>query len=189
MSNSEIFDDTGLMDIGLSTTKEINSGSGIASIGINGTSLLFQIINFIILFLLLKKFLFKPAGKYLEDRRAKIEESLINASDIAKQKQEWETQKQKILAEIDKKSDKIIAEAKASSQNIKLESITQTQVEQKKIVERAKKEIETAKEKMLIDARKDLSSIALEITRKAVGSIINDKNNSEIISETVRSFK
>ena len=46
------------------------------AVGINWPGLLTQLISFLILFLLLKKFLYKPVIKMLEDRAEKIKTSL-----------------------------------------------------------------------------------------------------------------
>ena len=159
---------------------------GIASIGINGTSLVFQIINFIILFILLKKFLFKPVGKYLEERRTIIEESLKNAQDVASQKEQWELEKQKLLEDINKKSDTIIAQAKADAQKLKKENAEQTQTEQKKIIENAKKEIEALKEKTLNEAKKDLVALVIDTTKKVVGKTLDAKSNEHIVKESIK---
>ena len=52
------------------------------AVGINWPGLLTQLISFLILFLLLKKFLYKPVVKMLEDRAEKIKTSLETAEKV-----------------------------------------------------------------------------------------------------------
>ena len=60
------------------------------AVGINWPGLLTQLISFLILFLLLKKFLYRPVIKMLEDRAEKIKTSL-EVADKIKQEAEQTT--------------------------------------------------------------------------------------------------
>ena len=51
-------------------------------LGLNLWEFIFAIVNFVVLVLLLKKFLFKPITKMLDDRKAAIDEAL-DAADQA----------------------------------------------------------------------------------------------------------
>ena len=69
-------------------------------LGINGAFLLAQIINFLILFYLLRRFLLKPVMNMLDARRQRIEDGM-KAADRARQAAEAErTELMKKLDEI-----------------------------------------------------------------------------------------
>ena len=55
-----------------------------AQLGINGPFLLAQIVNFILLYLLLNRFVFPPLRKMLDARKERIAEGLA-AADVARQ--------------------------------------------------------------------------------------------------------
>src|SRR3989344_8122556 len=96
--------------------------------GIQPTLLFSQIVNFTIILFLLKKFLYKPILKVLDDRHKKIEESLKNAALIEENLKKTEDQ-----------SKKIVADAQAQAQTL---------------ITNAKKETERIAEKAVVDARK-----------------------------------
>ncbi|MCW5860342.1 MAG: hypothetical protein KIS63_18770, partial [Caldilineales bacterium] len=69
-----------------------------AQLGINGPFLLAQIINFVVLFLLLRRFLFPPLVKMLDQRRQRIAEGLA-AADVARKEAEGE--RARLMAQIE----------------------------------------------------------------------------------------
>lgn len=172
-----------------SIATETEKSSGIKSIGINGTSLIFQIINFIILFLLLRKFLFKPVAKMLDQRRQAIEDSLVNAKHIEQQKLDWEIKQKKLFDEVNAKSAKIIEEAKASAKEIKDKIIFQSKKEQEDIITSTKKEIEAIKEKSLASAKKELVSLVVLATKKVTENTIDLTKDSQIVAKTIKEVK
>jgi F-type H+-transporting ATPase subunit b len=73
--------------------------------GWNPWLFLSQVISFVIVALLLRRFAYKPILAVLEDRRRRIEEGLINADKIKKE-----------LAEAEKRYAEILAKANADAQ-------------------------------------------------------------------------
>jgi len=66
--------------------------------GINPLLLLAQVVNFAVLLFILKRFLYKPILKVLEERKKRIEESLKNAEEIEKRLVETAELEEEILA-------------------------------------------------------------------------------------------
>jgi len=84
-------------------------------LGINPVLLLAQIINFLILLFLFKKFLYKPILGILEKRRNYILESMRKADEAVKKEKEMEKEREKKLRELRIKSEEIISKAKAAA--------------------------------------------------------------------------
>jgi len=74
-----------------------------------------QIISFVLVALLLKRFAYKPILRVLEERRQRIAEGLLNAEKIKQQLAEAEMRHQEILAQANEKAQKMIDEARASA--------------------------------------------------------------------------
>src|SRR3989338_11698691 len=102
--------------------------------GVNPILLLAQVVNFLILLLILKKFLYKPILKVLEERKKKIEESLKNTEEIEKKLQETNEkidrmmvktadEIQKMQDEAKKDRDVLKEEGKAEAQQLALQII------------------------------------------------------------------
>src|SRR3989338_5763860 len=104
--------------------------------GIQPTLLLAQIVNFLIILFLLKKFFYKPIVKALEDRKKRIEESLTNAQSIEEKLQKTEEQSKQILDQAQTRAQVLINEAKGEAQKI----ADQATFEARQIIEQAKSE-------------------------------------------------
>ena len=74
-------------------------------ISVNLWDILISLANLLILFILVKKFLFKPVKKVLEKRQSEIDEKYAVADEAAlaaqKDKKEWEEKLQGVTAEAD----------------------------------------------------------------------------------------
>ena len=104
--------------------------NGIGALGINGSSIIFQIINFIILYVILSKFLFKPIAKILEQRRQTIEGGLIKAHEIDVEKESWENKHRALIENAKKESYALITDAKKIIYEQKQKIIRETKSEQ-----------------------------------------------------------
>jgi len=121
----------------------------IHSLGIDGRLLIAQIINFIILLLLLKKFLYGPLVGMLDRRSETIKKSLEDA-------------------------EKIEAELLATEERNR-ESLTEAQTETKAIIAAAKKSAEEEGLKIIESANKK----ALDQTKRALQEIEESKNQAK----------
>lgn len=128
--------------------------------GINPLLLAAQIVNFFLLLFILKRFLYKPILKVLEERKKKIEDSLKNAEEIEKRLNEITEKEAEVILRAGKEGQKILQDAGD---------------EYKRIIEDAKKEYARIIEKAVEDAKKltELQGIRLEQqVRENLGSFV-----------------
>lgn len=115
-------------------------------ISINIWHILISFANLLLLFLIVKKFLYKPVTKVLEQRRADIDKSYAAAEEAQAQADEskarWEEQMQTAQATADamikeaadtakRRSEKIIADATERADGIVAEAEAQAELERK----------------------------------------------------------
>ncbi len=77
-----------------------------------------QVISFVIVALLLRRFAYKPILNVLEERRRSIEEGQLNAEKIKRQLDEAETRYSEILAKANADAQKMIDETRESSAHL-----------------------------------------------------------------------
>ena len=129
---------------------------GLKSLGIDWKLLIAQIINFLILLFLLKKFLYGPIVNMLSMRKEKVEQGLKDAEEARKSLEQTNEKTRELLSKATLESEKIVAlakkemeaqtkkrlgEAQKKAEEIVMQSQKQALEEQKKIVQKAKKEI------------------------------------------------
>src|SRR5438445_10360027 len=86
--------------------------------GWNPWLFLSQVISFVIVALLLRRFAYKPILAVLEERRRRIEEGQLNAEKIKKELAEAEKRYQEILAKADADAQNMIDEARKSAAHV-----------------------------------------------------------------------
>jgi len=151
-------------------------------LGIDAKLLLAQLFNFIILLVLLKKFLYRPLLKVLDERKKKIEDGLVNAEKIKKELDIIEEEKAKVLREAHLQVSDLIAQERKNAQKerekIIQEAKQQANEEVKKGAVLARQELDKAKEQL----KKEAIVIAAEMTRKIL-SDLSEEDKKKIISK------
>ncbi len=74
------------------------SDSPLAALGVDARSLIFQLLTFVLVFLVLQRFAFKPISRLLAERRKTIDEGVRAGQELAKERAK-ETQDQLAKAE------------------------------------------------------------------------------------------
>ena len=125
-------------------------------ISINLWQILISLCNLLLLFLIIKKFLYKPVKRILQERQSALEEQYASAEEAKKQAEEsrvsWEEKLQGAQAEADtllqketerarRRSSQIVSEAREKADTIVREAETQAALEHKKVQADIKKEI------------------------------------------------
>jgi len=122
----------------------------LGKLGIDLKLLLAQIINFGLLLLLLKYFLYKPVLKRIEDDETQLKAAKIKEQQLNEKREEFEKQKQKETVAMHRKASKVIKEAEEIAEDIKKKVNREAQDEKKKVMQQIKnrlKEVENAAEK------------------------------------------
>ena len=102
--------------------------------GVQPILLAAQVVNFFILLFLLKKFLYGPILKVLNERKKRIEDSLKNAEEIEKRLQETNEKIDQMLAKASKEGQEVIDEATAQANLIIEDSKTRAEAAAQKIL-------------------------------------------------------
>ncbi len=157
----------------------------LTKLGIDWRLLIAQLVNFLILVLILYKFLYKPVLKMLDGRKEKIEKGLRDAEQLGV---ELEKTKELQAAEIQKAKQEargIIEEAEKRAETAGAETKAKTKAEVEKLITAAKNQIIQEKEKMMAEVRKEAAELVVAVAEKVVGKSIDAKIQKNLIEETV----
>src|ERR1700679_1269755 len=95
-----------------------DSTSGIGALGFDGKAFLIQLITFILAFLVLRRWAFRPIIKILNERRETIENGVKLGDQLKQEQAELETKVEQTLQETRRKADGIIADAQDNGRQI-----------------------------------------------------------------------
>jgi F-type H+-transporting ATPase subunit b len=137
-------------------------------IGLNPWTALFTLCNLVIVFLMLKKFLFKPVNKMIDDRQQEID-ALYADANAAKEKAAFlEADYSRKLAEAKDTSAQILADAAQEANRRTDELIRQARLDADAIRAKAERDVELERRKAFDEVRTDISRIAVDIAEKVV---------------------
>lgn len=133
-------------------------------------SLVFEIINLIVLCLLLKKFLIKPVTAVMDKRQAEISEGLLNARNSEAAANELKSRYEDALKEARNESGRMIEEAKKRAQEESDRIMKEAGEQAADMMRKAEKNIESEREKTMADLQSRIAELALTAARKVAGS-------------------
>ena len=145
------------------------------------SNIIWTVVNLLILFVLLRIFLFKPVLGMIEKRRNMIQSSLDEAdqknADAANLKQQYESS----LKDAKQESFQIVSEAKDRAQVQYNQIIDKANADASQIVKQANAAAEADREKLLKDAQAELAEVALAAASKLLGATVDAKANKAML--------
>ncbi len=149
--------------------------SGIGAFGVDLQLFLAQLVTFVIVLLVLKKFVFPKLSQTLENRRQALEESLENAKKT-----------EAALNNAQAKAEELIKQARVEANDFLKQADTQAQeviaIAEAKSVKRAEQIMQTAKDQIEIERQKLKSELRQELAglvAEASGLVLSEKLTSE----------
>lgn len=155
-------------------------------IGIDQWTVLFTLCNMLITFFVLKKFLFKPVQKMIEDRQKEIDDLYADANASKTSAKAMEAEYTQKLAEAGAESERILRDATRQAQAKEEEILRTAQAKAARTMERAQEQIELEKKQAVNDLKDQVSDVALEIASKVLGEDIDGSKHTALIDSFIR---
>lgn len=144
-----------------------------------------NIFNMIVLFAVLRHFLFKPISKVLEDRKAKIKSGFDRAKDLEEKAVVLNKELEEKIQQIKDEKLSIIDEARSNANEQAREIIKKAETEAKNIKTKMDKSIELEKEKARKELKSELTAMSVLIASKILKKDFEQNDNSEYLSEAI----
>lgn len=145
-----------------------------------------QLINLLLLFLLLKHFLFKPVQNILNARQAEIDKSYADAETAQTRAEELRDEYEKRISDAKAEAADIAKAASRKAQAHYDEVVGTAKADAARLREKAEAQIEQEKKKVMNELKDEISGIAVDIASKVVEREIDEKDHEELISEFIK---
>lgn len=154
-------------------------------LGINLGYLISQIVNFVLLLIILRVFLYKPIVNMLDRRREKIQTDLQEAeaarSAAEAAKQEYEKQ----LEEAREERRSIVTQATEQSEKMREDILAKARAEAQEIVTKTHDEMEYERRQALLGAQDQIADLAIAAAGKVIGESLDEKAHRRLIQEFI----
>lgn len=142
-----------------------------------------QIVGFLIVLWVLKRFAWKPILSLLEERRQKIKAEFDSAAQRKEEANQLLASYEAKLAEIDAASRAKIQEAVSEAQKIANDIREEARKEGRELVVRSQAEIAREISKAKVQLKEDMVSISLTATEKIISQKLDEPGHRRLIDE------
>jgi len=153
------------------------------ALGINLSFLLVQIVNLIIVYVVVSKWIVSPIIGMLEKRRQTIAHGLEDARVAAEARANAEKEAEKILAEAQAKASQIVRDATARAEVVGRDVTAAAEAEAAKARAKAVAEVEDERGRILGDLRGQVAALSIAATQKLIGEALDDKRQRALLDE------
>jgi F-type H+-transporting ATPase subunit b len=168
---------------------ETESGGLFGALGIDWQMLIFQIVAFLILVWLMKRFVYPILMKTVDGRQEQIEEGIKAANEAEKKAEDMQAEVTKLLKQARTEAGEVVTTAKEEASAM----LEKADARAKERADRTIAEAHEQIEKDVIAARKALHNDTLDLvalaTEKVVGKTISSKADEAVIAAAVKEAK
>ncbi len=136
-----------------------------------------QMLIFLLLVFLLRKFAWKPILNAVNEREEGIKNALLSAENAKRDMQNLKSDNEKLLAEARVERDVILKEAREIKDKIISEAKDDAQIQAGKMIEQAKAAINSEKNAAMAELKNQVSTLSIEIAEKVLKEELSNKES------------
>lgn len=154
-------------------------------LGFNIPLLVAQIINFFVVLLVLRLFLYRPVLNLLDRRSQRIREGLEAAEKAKEQAAQAEQEMAKRLDEARRQGQALVAQAQEAATRIQEESRGEARREAEALLERARGEIQLERDQAIAQLRQEFADLTISAAEKVIGQSLDRQAHRRLIEEAL----
>jgi F-type H+-transporting ATPase subunit b len=159
---------------------------GFASLGINLPLLVVFIVNFIILLVMLRLFLYQPVMKVLDERAKRTKDAMELAEATKKEYEQAKGEVQKQIEKGRQEAQAIITQAMQVGERLKGESREEAAKQAQVMIDRARSKLEAERDKIVGDLRREFVDISIAAAEKVIKETLDKEKHRKLIEETLQ---
>jgi F-type H+-transporting ATPase subunit b len=160
-------------------------GEAFNALGISWQSLIAQLINFGILFLLLYFFAYKRILKMLDARSAKVKESMEQTEHIKQQADRAEEESKRRIEMAAKEGQELIGRAARAGDETRRQAQELARQDAEVLVARARSEIQRERDESIGELRKEFADLTIAAAEKVISRSLDKKAHRDLIEKVL----
>ena len=154
-------------------------------VGVNVWTMLFAWCNLLIIYLFLKKILFKPVKNMIDSRQKEVDDMYTNAENAETDAEAMKAEYEEKLAKANDESEEILRTAQRRALLKEEEILKEAAVEATRIRDRASEEIAMEKKRMLGEIKDEVSGMAIDIASVVIGREVSSAEHEKFIDSFI----
>lgn len=161
----------------------------IKNFGLDPFLTLAQIINFLVVLYILKRFLYPPLFKVFKKRELLIKDSIEKAQQSQKMLEKAETREKEVLKNAKNTANQIIKDAKDQALLVIRQAEEQAKKRTEDLLQEAKIQIVHETKEAEVQLSRHVSRLSLELLRKSITNIFSEEEQEEIMEKAIQELQ
>ena len=154
-------------------------------LGVSLSTLIAQIIAFVILLAILYFFAYKPILKMLDERARKIKESVDEVQKVKEQAAQAEEEFKKKIDAASKQGQEVIARAMRTGEEARQRAQAEAKQEAQALVEKARVEIQRERNETIGELRQEFADLTIVAAEKVIEKSLDKEAHRQIIDKVL----
>jgi len=146
-------------------------------------TVIWAIINFLVILAVLYKFAYNPVMKFLDNRSQEIADNIAAAERNRSESEALLKEYQEKIAQASKEAQEIIARANKFPEEERNRILAQTREEAAAMLEKARLEIQRERDEALFALRQEVSTLAVMAAEKILSRNLNKEDNQRLVDD------
>ncbi len=164
-------------------------GELLHKLGVDWRLLIAQLVNFLVLFFLLKKFLYVPVLDLLEKRRVRIADGMRDADAAKERLASVEHERKQVLVRAEGERQRMLEAAAMDVEDLRRQRLQAVGTEAEGVLNRAREEAERIRGELLADVRRELGDLVLAITKKTTAGALTQGAHDKLVEAALKELK
>ena len=156
-----------------------------AFVGVNLFTMIFAWVNLLILYLFLKKLLFKPVKNMIDSRQKEIDDMYSDAEFSRAAAAEMKNEYEEKLASANEESEEILKRAHRKAQLREEEILAEANAKAQRTLERASEQVELEKKKAINEVKDEVSEMAISIAAAVIERDVKGDEHKALIDDFI----
>jgi F-type H+-transporting ATPase subunit b len=144
-----------------------------------------ELVAFLIVILILAKYVLPPLGRIMEERQSAIRQALADAEEAKRRHAEAEEESKRIIGEARTQARAVVEEANKMAEQARAERRQQAEAEYERIVTSAGAEVEAQTRRAQEELRQQAADLAIAVAEKVLGEGIDRNAQAGLINRTI----
>jgi F-type H+-transporting ATPase subunit b len=161
-------------------------GDILRALDIEPKAILIQIVGFLVLLWLLKRFLFGPISAVLASRQEEIKATYEKMAQDKAAMDASRAELERRLASMDAEARGRIQAAIKEAQRMKDEIVSDARKQSERIVETGREEVRRERDKALVALREEVADLAVAAASKIIQANLDETRNRQLVAEFIK---
>jgi F-type H+-transporting ATPase subunit b len=154
-------------------------------VGVNFWTMIFAWINLLVLYLVLKKILFKPIKNMIDSRQKEIDDMYSDAESSKEAAHTLQAEYEEKMNAVSEESEELLRRAVRKATLREEEIIKDAEKKAERIIERAEAEIELEKKRAMNEIKDEVSALAINIAEAVIERDVDKSEHESLIDSFI----